>query len=146
MVDVKEESICSGCGNSVSFKVADYSLRSYNKTLCMDCQKKQSTPVKDGLDYTNFAELLESAHKKGLKNIHTVMLSEATDDVQLFKAIVTTLDFDGKDCTFVGHGDASKENVGKNIAPHIIRMAETRAIVRALRFATNIAKTSKEEL
>ena len=47
---------------------------------------------------------------------------------------------------FSGYGDASAANVGRMIAPHIIRMAETRAVARALRLACNIGMTSREEL
>lgn len=45
-----------------------------------------------------------------------------------------------------GIGDASPDNVGRNIVPHIIRMAETRAKARALRDAVNVGATSVEEL
>lgn len=45
-----------------------------------------------------------------------------------------------------GIGDASKENVGKMIHPHLPRMAETRAEVRALRKATRSEYTAAEEL
>ncbi|GAH86573.1 unnamed protein product, partial [marine sediment metagenome] len=53
----------------------------------------------------------------------------------LFRAIVT-----GKNGTFEAHGDATSENVGDFIKPHFIRMAETRAIARALRWYTNNIK------
>lgn len=47
---------------------------------------------------------------------------------------------------FTAYGDADKENMSLNIRSSYIRMAETRAIVRCLRFATNIAETSIEEI
>lgn len=47
---------------------------------------------------------------------------------------------------FSALGDASPESVGRNIAPHMLRMAETRALARALRLATRSEYTSREEL
>lgn len=43
-------------------------------------------------------------------------------------------------------GDASEKNVGKMIQPHMPRMAETRALVRALRLATRSDYTAVEEI
>jgi hypothetical protein len=43
-------------------------------------------------------------------------------------------------------GDASPANVGRNIAPHFIRMAATRAMGRVLRIALNVSAVSAEEL
>jgi len=48
--------------------------------------------------------------------------------------------------TFHGLGDTSPDNVNEWIAPHLIRMAETRAVARAFRFATNVSMTAYEEL
>ncbi len=43
-------------------------------------------------------------------------------------------------------GDASPDSVGKAIKPHIIRMAETRAIARALRIITRSEYTALDEV
>ena len=59
----------------------------------------------------------------------------------IFKATVT-----GERGTYNAFGDASPRNVGKMIAPHLIRMAETRAIARALRLYTGCGYTALEEL
>lgn len=47
---------------------------------------------------------------------------------------------------FIGHGDADTSNTNAMTRDAYIRMAETRAINRALRFATNTGKTSAEEI
>jgi hypothetical protein len=47
---------------------------------------------------------------------------------------------------FTGIGDANPRNVNRNIANHLIRMAETRAKARALRDAFNVGMTAVEEL
>jgi hypothetical protein len=65
----------------------------------------------------------------------------------LFKAEITLVNQEGKKMqVFNGHGDATSENVtGDFIKPHFIRMAETRAIARALRWYTNKAGSCAEE-
>lgn len=47
---------------------------------------------------------------------------------------------------YQGIGDTNTESVTGQVKSAYIRMAETRAIVRALRWATNIAETSIDEL
>lgn len=95
-----------------------------------------------GKDFVKHEGLLEVAHKIGLVKIQTEMLSSPSDEIHLFKAKVTLKG----DKQFEAYGDASKENTNRGIASHIIRMAETRAVNRALRFATNIGLCSIDEL
>ena len=47
---------------------------------------------------------------------------------------------------FVGHGDCDEKNTHALIAPHYIRMAETRANAWALRWATNEGGPCEEEM
>ena len=47
--------------------------------------------------------------------------------------------------SFTAVGDATPENVTARIAPHFIRMADTRAKARALRDALNIGAVTLEE-
>lgn len=88
-------------------------------------------------DHVTYPAALDEAHnKRGLQGIETDLLQvpdETNGNVAIVKARVEMKD--GK--FFEGLGDASPENVGKNIEPHIIRMAETRAKGRALRDAIN---------
>jgi len=48
--------------------------------------------------------------------------------------------------TATGIGDASPANVGRMVAPHCLRMAETRATARALRHLLGVGLTALEEL
>jgi len=103
--------------------------------------KKEHIIKLQGKDFVTHAGLLDVAHQKELVGIETEILKIA-ENVVIVKARAKFKD--GKE--FTGIGDASKSNVNKMILPHMIRMAETRAVNRALRFGTNIGMCSVEEL
>lgn len=159
-----EEGFCVDCGEPATEAVVKFSTEKYGKVLCFLCQQKQTGKETDmktvvpkgvpeeyiitlqGKKFITHQGLLHVAHENGLTNIHTELLEQKIDDLgkplaAIFKAVVTL-----KENTFVGHGDATTENVNANIQPHLIRMAETRAVNRALRLATNIGMCSAEEL
>jgi len=98
-----------------------------------------------GKQFVLYSGLLELAHQDGLSHSNTEILQYPNDTNKqtcVVKAVVIT-----KKGTFSGIGDASPASVpNKNIAVHSIRMAETRAMARALRVATNVEMTAFEEL
>lgn len=108
--------------------------------------------TRQGKQYVLFAGLLDEAHARGLRSIDTELIQvpdDANGQVAVVKATVHVEDPgkpDGGLRTFSGIGDASPENVSRNIVPHLIRMAETRAKARALRDAVNVGATALEEL
>ena len=99
---------------------------------------------RQGKRFVLYAGLLEEAHSRGLRSIETELLQvpeKENGEVAIVKASIRTEE--GK---FAGIGDASPQNVNRAIAPHLIRMAETRAKARALRDAINVGVTAFEEL
>jgi hypothetical protein len=99
---------------------------------------------RQGKRFVLYAGLLEEAHNRGLRSIETELLQvpdKENGEVAIVKAVIRTEE--GK---FGGIGDASPQNVNRAIAPHLIRMAETRAKARALRDAINVGVTAFEEL
>lgn len=116
------------------------------------------TVIKEGKgswedDIVDFETLLTAAHEKKVPfSIKTECINvDLEKKYALFKASVIVSgtkvgELESGETTFDGHGDSTAENVtGEFIKPHFIRMAETRAIVRALRWYTNNAKCAEEE-
>lgn len=109
---------------------------------------------RQGKTYVLFAGLLDEAHSRGLIGIDTELVQvpeDANGQVAVVKATVqieaaSGSSHSGEVKTFSGIGDASPGNVSRNIAPHLVRMAETRAKARALRDAVNVSATALEEI
>lgn len=138
-------------------KVSFVSMDPGKKAETSKDPKKKSGKWED--DIVSFEVLLTAAHKKAKDedfklNIQTELIKDESGKplinlekkLAVFKARVY-LTKDGKEIqSFEGHGDATDQNVkGEHIKPHFIRMAETRAIVRALRWYTNNGCAEEEK-
>jgi hypothetical protein len=100
-----------------------------------------------GKEYVLFEGLLEVTHENyKLISMETELIQFPTKENEftaISKATVTVKD--GEEYKkFQGTGDASPKSVNKMIAPHIIRMAETRALGRAMRFLTGFGTVFEE--
>lgn len=103
---------------------------------------------RNGKIFVLYAGLLDLAHERGLRDLRVELVQSPSADnsfVAIAKAIATVKQ-DDTFAIFEEIGDASAANTSKAIAPHIIRMAATRAKARALRDALNIGVTALEEL
>jgi hypothetical protein len=92
----------------------------------------------------SFRGLLALAHEDGLSETETEILQFPTREnrsTTIVRARVRT-----KRGTFIGIGDANPENVSPEVALHVIRCAETRALARALRIALSIGDVSDVEI
>ena len=96
--------------------------------------------------YVTHSGLLQLAHRKGCCGIQVQAIRELGDAASgrfTFKAIV----FRTRYCRgYVGHGDADPSNVSPLVRGAEMRVAETRAVNRALRKAYGIGICSVEEI
>lgn len=97
-----------------------------------------------GKDFVLFEGLLEMAHAAGLKRVETQLLQAPHRDngmLAIVRAVVET-----EKGIFSALGDASPESAERPMQPHLVRLADTRAIARAFRIAVNVGMTAVEEI
>jgi len=112
-------------------------------TIDIDYLRRIGAIVKlQGRDYLSHPGLLRVAHEHGLKGIECDLISWDAEG----RAAVMRARAEGERGTYTAYGDASPKNVGKMIANATLRMAETRAVNRALRLYTGLGMTTTEEL
>ncbi len=100
----------------------------------------------DGRWYVTHSGLLQLASRRGCRGINTMLqdkLSDLATSRWVFKAVVYK---SGLSKRFVGYGDADPSNVSSMVRGAELRIAETRAVNRALRKAYGIGLCSVEEL
>ena len=100
----------------------------------------------DGRWYVTHSGLLQLASRRGCRGINTILQDKLSDFLAgrwVFKAVVYK---SGLSKGFVGYGDADPTNVSSIVRGAELRIAETRAVNRALRKAYGIGLCSVEEL
>ena len=100
----------------------------------------------DGHWYVTHSGLLRIAHRRRCLGIRTAVARELSDPINnrwVCKAIVHR---DPSSKGFVGYGDADPTNVSFSVRGSELRIAETRAVNRALRKAYGIGICSLEEV
>jgi hypothetical protein len=99
----------------------------------------------EGKDFVKYPGLLDLGHQKGLSSIEVEILQTPNKDNGSFAICKATVIAKNGD-TFTDIGDASPQNCNSKVVKHLLRMASTRSIARALRSFTNIGMTCLEEL
>jgi len=99
----------------------------------------------DGHEFVRFQGLLDIGHKRGLTQIEVEPLQLPTSDNGHFAVCKATIIGRGGE-SFTDIGDANPQNCSSKVAKHLLRLASTRSIARALRAYTNIGMTCLEEL
>ena len=99
----------------------------------------------EGNRFVKYSGLLEYAHALGIAQIEVTPIQLPNKDNEQFAICkATVISNDGR--SFVDLGDASKLNTSARVSKHLLRMASTRSLARALRLFTGVGLTVLEEL
>jgi hypothetical protein len=99
----------------------------------------------EGNQFVKYAGLLDYAHQIGISSIEVEPLQLPTKDNGNFAICrATVVSKQGESYTDIG--DANPTNCNAKVGKHLLRLASTRAIARALRSFTNVGLTALEEL
>ena len=99
----------------------------------------------EGNQFVKYAGLLDYAHQIGIGSIEVEPLQLPTKDNGNF-AICRASVVSKVGESFTDIGDANPTNCNAKVGKHLLRLASTRAIARALRSFTNVGLTALEEL
>jgi hypothetical protein len=100
----------------------------------------------DGRWYVTHSGLLRIAHRRGCSGLRINLLSKFCDSANSRWVFRATVFKSRRSKGFVGYGDANPSNVSPIVHGAEMRVAETRAVNRALRKAYGIGLCSVEEL
>lgn len=115
----------------------------------LDCVSKEYIVILQGRSHPTYPGVLDAAMKAGLLEL-TVKVVQAPSaengQMAICEAMATFPGPDGRERIFAEVGDANPGNVNRMIAPHVLRMAATRAKGRCLRDALGIGVALAEEM
>jgi hypothetical protein len=126
-------------------KIAIQHLKQLTKTYALSISAGDLQRI-NGNWYVTHSGLLRLAQRRRCRGIRTVLIAKLSDPVTkrwVFRAIVYKREGSKG---FVGYGDADPSNVSALVHGAEMRVAETRAVNRALRKAYAIGVCSVEEL
>jgi predicted nucleic acid-binding Zn finger protein len=99
----------------------------------------------EGKEFVKYPGLLDLGHQKGISSIEVEIVQMPTKENGNFAVCkATVMSKVGE--TFTDIGDANPGNCSSKVVKHLLRMASTRSIARALRSYTNVGITALEEL
>ena len=99
----------------------------------------------EGKEFVKYPGLLDLAHQHGLSSIEVEIAQMPTKENGNFAVCrATVMSKIGE--TYIDIGDANPGNCSSKVSKHLLRMASTRSIARALRSYTNVGMTALEEL
>ncbi len=120
-------------------------LRSLTQTLHLSILRGEFLNI-EGKWYVTHAGLLQIALKRGCSGICTALQEKVSDSNACRWVFKATVYKSSRSRGFVGYGDADPSNVSSLVHGAEMRVAETRAVNRALRKAYGIGLCSVEEL
>ena len=99
----------------------------------------------EGREFVKYPGLLDLGHQKGLSQIEVdIVQLPCSENGHFAVCKASVVSKSGE--SFVDIGDANPGNCSSKVSKHILRMASTRAIARALRSFTNSGMTCLEEV
>jgi len=99
----------------------------------------------EGKEFVKYPGLLDLAHQHGLSSIEVdIVQMPSAENGNFTVCRATVMSKIGETFTDIGH--ANPGNCSSKVAKHLLRMASTRSIARALQSYTNVGMTALEEL
>jgi len=162
-IDISDEGMSCTCGDWARNSKKDSSFRCKHILSVINCipngqvesahfmdRKKPKLDERwiikiENKDFVQYAGLLDLGHQKGIAQIEVDPIQLPNQDNGNFAICKATVVSKTGD-SFTDIGDANPQNCSSKVRAHLLRMASTRAIARALRSFTNIGMTCLEEL